>query len=495
MYHRLLRITLILLCTLAARPWVMAAESTLKELTDGKVTVSYHAGMEAQAKHILEIAKQSIEPSLDINQRIVDLLSNVDSISKDIANLLGYEEKQAEAKARLTAYKQKSEALIQCFSHIRLIKKADAVATGGVDAGILQVRYSEDKDEFNMTVNLEEVDSSKVSRTYFPVFVNADGTVRAEKKLGEMAVDFLGSSKAMIIAPVHDTVGYIMTQGLNLYHPFSRWFNEGVSGWITRQVVTKVDPKLARLANDLFAVGGPSKALREKVNLLAWPQPSFQNRRSDDFDPAIESAQTQYSIEAISNLLGKNGLRDLPKIMREVDFNPNADTDTICVAIKKVTGKDFKTTLMGYVPQAIRDGIQSGEPKKLVARAEGLVQEKKWADAVSKLKLALRMTPDDANMRLNLAWLEREVGDRLDSEIQVFLAARLLKQGNHSFHLLGESLEGNYVLGRFAIMMGNLEYAKKFLQPVLEAKPDHADAKRAMEEIAKLEAAAGSRGN
>ena len=145
MYHRLLHITLILLCALAVAPGVMAADGALKDVTDGKVTVSYHAGMEPQAKHILDIAKQSIEPSLDINQRIVDLLSNADSISRDIANLLGYEEKQAEAKARLIAYKDKSEALIQCFSHIRLIRKADAVATGGVDAGVLQVRYAVDR--------------------------------------------------------------------------------------------------------------------------------------------------------------------------------------------------------------------------------------------------------------------------------------------------------------------------------------------------------------
>jgi len=70
------------------------------------------------------------------------------------------------------------------------------------------------------------------------------------------------------------------------------------------------------------------------------------------------------------------------------------------------------------------------------------------------------------------------------------LAARLLKQQKYSFHLFASSVEGNYILGRLAILVGNLEYARKFIEPVLEAKPDHRDAKRAMEEIKRLESAA-----
>ena len=166
--------------------------------------------------------------------------------------------------------------------------------------------------------------------------------------------------------------------------------------------------------------------------------------------------------------------------MREVDFSERRHGHDL-LAIK--TGKDFKTTLIMHA-QSVRMG--SLQAKKLLARA-GLVQEKKWADAASKLKLALPW-PGDANMRLSLAWVEQEVGDRLESEIQVFLTARLCgKQGNYPFHL-GEP--GEHVLGRFAILMGGVR--EEFLQPVLEAKPNHPDAKRAMEEIAKLEAAAGA---
>jgi len=469
-----------------------AAQTEFKEITGGGFVVAYPAGLETQAKRTLDMAKEAITPCMDVNRQIVSFLSNSEGMASDIAALLGYQEKQPRAKEYLLAYKSRSEALIQCFGNIRLVRKADAVVAGELDAGILQVSYDKDKDEFNMTIDTENVSQEKLKRSYFPVFINADGTIRAEKKLGEMAVDFMGSNKTMVIAPVHDTVASLMAKDLNLYQPFARWFNEGVSAWISRQVIAKTDPRLAKLASDLFAVSPASTKYRDKANFIAWPQRAFENQRSPSSDPALETAQTQYAIEMISGLLGKNGSQILPKIMREVNFNSNADTDTILAAIKKVTAKDFRPTFMTYVPKAIRDGIAAGEPKKLIAKAEALVGEKKLADAAAKLKLALQMTPADVNARLNLAWIERELGSRLDAEIQVFLAARLLDQGKHSFHMYGESLEGNYILGRFAILMGNLEYAKKFLEPVLQAKPDHADARKAMEEIKSLEKAVGA---
>lgn len=208
--------------------------------------------------------------------------------------------------------------------------------------------------------------------------------------------------------------------------------------------------------------------------------------KSPSFNPELEVAQTQYSIQIISDLLDKNGTQTLPAIMKEVNFNPNADTDTICTAIKKVTGKDFKNILLDYVPADIRNGIKSNDAPKLAKRAEELVGEKKLVDAADRLRKALEMNPQDINARLNLAWIERETGDNLDSEFQTFITARLLTKGNYSFHLYGDSIEGNYVLARLSILMGNIEYAKKLLQPVLLANPNHADAKRAMEEIKKL---------
>ena len=433
--------TLALAGMMVAMSWVVtvarAAETQLKQLTGGGFTVAYPAGLETQAKHILDMAQEAITPSMDVNKQMVGFLADADSMATDIAAMLGYQEKQPKAKEYLLAYKSRSEALIQCFGNIQLIKKADAVVAGGLDAGILQVSYDKDKDEFNMTIDADDASPETLKRSYFPIFVNADGSIRAEKKLGEMAVDFMGSSKTMIIAPVHETVASLMVKDLNLYHPFARWFNEGVSAWITKQVIAKTDPKLAKMADDLFGVKPVSAKYRETVNFIAWPQRAFENQRDPGADPALEIAQTQYAIEMISNLLGKNGSQILPQIMREVNFNSNADTDTILAAIKKVTGKDFRPTFMTYVPKAIRDGIAAGDPKKLTTKAEALVGEKKLADAAAKIKLALQMNPLDVNARLNLAWIERELGSRLDAEIQVFIAARLMDEGKHSFHMYG----------------------------------------------------------
>jgi len=487
MNNRIISTAFVLAAMLALAGGLRADEEALKTLSEGGITVSYPAHMEVQAKRILAISKDSIQPSVDIHRQTIALLSNADSMSKDIANLLGADEKTAKIKDRLLAYKVKSEALVQCFSNFRLVKTGDAIGAGGVDAGVLHVRYDKAKNEFNMVIDQNNTDPDTLKRSYFPVFVNADGTIRAESKLVEMAIDFLGSSKAMIIAPVHDTVGYTMVQELYVFYPLSRWFNEGVSGWVTRFVVTKTNPKLAQLANDLLAVNEQSKQVRDKINLIAWPQKAFQNLNAPFFDPVIEAAQSQYSVELISNLLGKDGPRLLPKIMSGVNYNSNADIETICTAIKKATEKDFKPIILTYVPNDIRSGMQSGEAAKLIKQAEAQVQEKKWGDAANKLRRALQMTPEDVNTRLNLAWIEREVNERLDSEVQVFIAARLLKPGSSSFHMLAESVEGNYVLGRLAILLGDIGSAKKFIEPVLALKPDHQDAKRAMEDIRKLQ--------
>ena len=488
--HRVVLAAAVLLAALASG-W---AQEAMKQISADGITVSFPPANEAQAAKILEIASKSIRPAVEIHREIVALLSNPSELAEEIADLLGADEAQDAARARLAAYKQKSEALIGCFSNFRIIATADAVSTGGVDAGVLQVRYAHDIDEFSMGLELEGLDADRIKRSYFPVFVNADGSIRSEKKLADVALNLLGSTRAMIAAPVHETVIWIISEKLNIYHPFTRWFLEGVSGWVTMRVLTKADPKLGGLVSEMFVPGPAAKKLRDKVNLLAWPQTAFVNRSEAYLDPALELAQTQYAVEAISELLGGNRDKRLAKIVGELKHGPDADTDAVCAAIKKVTGVDFKKTLLKYVPQDIRDGIASGEAKRLIAQAEKLAQEKKWTEAISRLRRALQMTPADVNARLNLAWLERENSERLDSEIQVFLAARLLKQQDYSFHLFAPSVEGNYVLGRLAILLGDLDYAKKFLEPVLEAKPDHKDAKRAMEEIRRIESAAKGRG-
>lgn len=464
-----------------------ADDEPLSQLTADGITVSYPAGMESQAKHMMGIAKASILPSITINKQIVSLLSNSDAMSKDIANLLGYPEKADKIKMSLDAYKDKSAALVACFSSIRLIKKTDAAAKGGVDAGIITVRYEPEKDEFNMAMNMEDMEVDKAKLSFFPVFVNTDGNIRAEKKLGEMAVDFMGSTRTMIIAPVHEIVASTLAKDLNLYYPFARWFNEGVGAWITRQEVVKTDPKLTSLVNDIFAVNANTKNYREKVNLLSWVQRAYQDVQSKEYDTGYESACVRYSLELITDLLGKNGAQTLPKVMKEVNFSQNADTDTILAAIKKTTGRDLKPGFMTYVPQAVRDGIAAKDAQKLLKKAEALVGDKRWAEAAAKIRQSLEMNPNDVNARLNLAWIVRMLDQRRESELQVFLAARLITDGKHSVHLYGESLEGNYILARFSILMGNLDYARKFLEPILQVNPNHADAKRAMGEIQALE--------
>lgn len=462
----------------------------MKQLSSGGITVSYPPGMEAQAKKVMAIWQTSVKPSIDVQRQTTTLLNDLDGISKDIAQMLGADDKQAPIKTRLESFKTKAQVHTAAFSHIRLVSKGTAVATQGVDASLVQLRYIKEKDEFTLVVDLQEVNPDKLKKSFFPVIVNADGSIRSESKLASMALDFLGAGEAMSVAPVHDTVGYMMAEQLQIYHPFTRWFNEGVSGYITRQVISKYSPKLNSLVTSLFSVSDRAKAIRPKINLLAWPQLPYQNREKAVFDPVCETAATQYSIEVITNLLAKANPKVLPKIVSSVSHAGNPDTDAICAAVKTATNTDLKPILMTYVPQAVQDGITSGEAPKLVAKAEALVGQKKWQESAAALRQALDMTPTDVNARINLAWIVREFGQRHDSEVQIFLTAALLKREKYSFHLYQNVIEGDYVLGRFAIMMGDLQLAKQRMERVLYYKPDHVDAKRAMDEIDRLEAAA-----
>lgn len=461
-----------------------------KQISAGGITVTYPPGMDAQAKKVIAIWQTSVKASIDVQRQTSALLTDTDGMSKDIAEMLGADEKQALVKTRLESFKTKAQVYTAAFSNVKLVSKGMAVATQGVDASLVQLRYIKDKDEFTLVVDLQDVNPDKLKKSFFPVIVNADGSIRSESKLSAMALNFLGAGDALVLAPVHDTVGYIMAEQLKIYHPLARWFNEGVSGYITRQIVSKYSPKLNSLAASLFSVSDKAKEIRPKINLLAWPQLPYQNRDKAVFDPVYEVASTQYSIEVISNLLDKANPKALPTIMRSINLAGNQDTDALCAAIKKVTNTDLKPVLMTYTPKEVQNGIASGEEPKLVNKAEGFVDQKKWQDAATALGQALSMDPTDVNARMNLAWIEREFGQRHDSELQIFLTGALLQQQKYSFHLWKFTVEGNYVAGRLAIMMGDLKTAKECLNTVLQYKPDHADAKRAMDEISKLEDAA-----
>ncbi|MDH7602169.1 MAG: hypothetical protein QHI38_08480 [Armatimonadota bacterium] len=488
--RQLFRHVFILVAILAAAASASLADDNLAELSAEGFTVRYPPAFETQAKTILKMAAQHFRPGIEVHRQIVQLLSNPSELAAYITDLLGAEETQEATRIRLTAYKQKSEALVHAFSNIRIIPAADAVVTGGVDAGVIQVRYSHDSDEFSIGLQLENVDEEVLKRSFFPVFVNADGRIRSEKNLPETALNLLGSSKAMIPAVIHETVSWIISEKLNLYHPFTRWFLEGVTGWVTVRVLNRAGGEYQKIAAEVYTPGAAAKKVRDKVNLLAWPQSAFQNKRPPYIDPELEVAQTQYAVEAVTKLLGGNRNRTLARIIGELKHRPDVDTEAICAAINKITGIDFKKTLLTYVPEDIVRAMNTGEARKLISQAEKLAQERKWVEAIAKLRRALQIDPYDINARLNLAWLERENSENLDSEIQIFTAARLFKEKTYSFRLFAPSVEGNYVLARLAILLGNLDYAKKFLEPVLAANPNHKDAKRALEEIRRIEASA-----
>ncbi len=248
---------------------------------------------------------------------------------------------------------------------------------------------------------------------------------------------------------------------------------------MTRRVITKIEPKYTGLVNELIGTASKYKHLQDKVNLISWPQGAFQISDKGRLVPELEAAKALFAVELISNILGKNGDSLLPKIMSLINYNPDADTDTICQAVQKITKKDCKAMLMAYVPNSLK----SLDSSKLIAQAEEFARQKKWKEAADKLRTALEIDPLNVNARINLAWLEREIDDNLSSEMNIFISARLLKQGLHNYKSFVPAVENYYVLGRLSILFGDIEGAKKYLDTVIELKPDHKDAKKALDQI------------
>jgi len=484
MLHRLAVVaTALLILTISPVP----ADDELQSIKEGDFTVQYAPGLDSQARKTLDLLVKSVAPSIEIQKKSIGLLSDPAAISREMAGLLGAEEKADEAEARLRYYKRRAEGLVKCFTNARVIKVSEAIAKGGVDAGVIQIRYDKDAGEFRMVMD-PDPDEGAARRSYFPVLVNDDGSIRGEEKMESFPIDYLGSSNVLPAVPIHETTGYLIAEELKLYHPLARWFNDGVSAWVARRLISRADPTLEPVIRELFEASEKSRALRDKVSFLSWTQAAFQNRKEPYFDPALETAHSQYAIELVTEMLGARGESLLPRIMAGLNYNPDADTNVILAEISKVTGKDAKAIFMNYVAADVRKGIESREAENLVKDAEKAASEKNWKEAADKLRRALAMNPEDYNARYNLAWIEKENGERLETEMQAFLVSRLLRERDYSFHAYAQSVWANYVQGRLRMLLGDVHGARALLVPVLQANPDDPDAQRAVYELSRLEA-------
>ncbi len=475
----LLIVTLLTLMCCASVGW--AADN--KTLTAGSITVTYPPDLEPAAKKAADIASKSFRQFLDVHAKIARLLKDDDVMAKRITDLLSAPEVMESARLRIVSYRDKSRMLTHCFQTVKLIKTSDAKARGGVDAGILQIRYDKNTDDFGMFVQMQNVDESRMNRTYFPVLVNPDGTIRSADKIPLLAKEIGGAGDTMIPATVHETVLYVMSEELRLYHPFARWFNEGVSAWVTKKVIAKTDPTMSGMLDKIMGIDEAAKKQRAMVNLYSWEQTPFIVYKSPYYDQALEAACARYSGELVTKLLGVNGEQTLPKIMGDLKYNSGADSEIICTAISKVTKTDAMAELMQYVPQTTREGISSGQAAKLLEDAKRLTNEKKWDEAEKALTAALEMKPEDLNARLNLAWVDREVGEKLHSEKQIFLVAKLIKDENYTLTMFWPGVEQTYVLARLADLIGQTYYAKGLYEQVLSEKPGHEDAKRGLRDL------------
>ncbi len=484
---RLKSLFLILLALLCA-----GAYAQDKRLESGNVEVYYDAKYEAQAKKVLGTVAEPVSASLTMSKRTAKLLSDTEGLSNYIVTLLAAPEQKTYTKNELDRYDREARAFIKTFSKFKLISKDNAVKTKGIDAGVVTVRYDEEKDDFNMVIETNAITEEMLDRSYMPVIINSDGSIRSEDKLVGIALLYLGSGDRMSVVPVHKTVSLLVEDKLRFYNPMTRWFTEGVSSYVTVKAVEKYNPELKDVLREMFVPDEAAAKSRDLINLYATPQANFENRQDPHYSVQKEIASAKYIYELMTKILGANGEKLLPEIVKPLKYVGNPENAKIFAAADKVTGKNTKEMLLEYSPANVKSEAGSkAAADGLVKRAEEAAKGKDYEGCSKLLWDAIQIYPEDSDLYFNHAWAERMCGRTQNAETRIVLGACFLKEGKASANFIYPedkdcAKEGLYIMGRLCVLFGDLKNGEMIFNSILKYYPDHKDAKNGLEQIKRI---------
>ena len=478
-----------------------------EKLTVGDITISYPPGLEAQAQEAAKLAAEVIAPRREKLRNFKQKINDSDGIAAQICKLIGCPEHVENARETLNRMDAGID-ICAMLADIRLYTESELKASGGIKEGPVRLTYDPKEDafsfEFGMSVNINNQpdggNKDAAPKTFFPLIIKNDGTFRTKDKhsIAQDTMSFCDVMEGSSMTSIHEAAEVVLADKLKLYHPFSRWFNDGVANWVMLKIGTEVAPDMENHLRYIAFPGEQEKPLKAKVNLLTWPQLKYLNRAA--FTPIpddIKAANYCFATEAVDRLLQDQPPDTLAKIIGKLKDKPMADTDVICVVIKDVTGKDFKAILLEYTPEHVRTGLKEGASKALLAEAKAKMDKGNYAEAVKLLTRLLEMTPFQVEARLDLAQAMRISGaPKAESEFQIILAAALTISSGININLSFTNAEGAYVSARLLQLIGQLfdqrspeqeSMARKIYEKILEASPDHADALAALAELDKIE--------
>lgn len=483
--YRQLAITVVLAAALLI---AIAAPSNstekMKKLKAGDITVTYPAGLEDKAKELAEFATKNILPERDRFLKTTKVFSDTDKVSKRIVEWLGCPEEQKEAEEAFAGCSKTTDSLEKMFTDIRLYRKSDIKSSGGVSEGPITLSYDRATDHLQFKLWVSGADQE----AFLPVLLGEDGEFDFGGPLTEAAEGIRSMLTNMLLIVSHEAAESVLVSRLKLYHPYARWFNDGVANWVGLRITDEFAPDQRKeFRSSLMPVSGDT-SVRSTINLLTWLQMGFMpgnsfREKTEGNDPTNYA----YATEAVVRILRGLPPDTLAKIIGKLKGKYYADTDMICTAIQEVTGRNAKAILLEYVPAHVKEGLAKNEDVSLYGKARGLVGEKDYMEICRLLQASIEMRPGNKDAHFNLAWAMRKSGAPKElSERELVIAYAVAYDSTDRVDLFTKDEEAVYLLGRmWQISRVDDDKAREHFKRVLKTNPSHADAIAALAELDK----------
>lgn len=265
--------------------------------------------------------------------------------------------------------------------------------------------------------------------------------------------------------------------GNGFYHPYTRWFNDGVAQWINRRIIRESWPDEPNLY-DKYWPNPAQMNFNSQINLLSWLQLTFEK---DLGKQASSPVYYYYAEKLISNLFDDQPDDALPRVIAIAGKKKNPNTDDLCNVIRSVTNKDPKSALLKYVPDEIRLDLSENRPKLLTEQARCKASSRNYAGVIDDLKKILEITPDDASATFNLTWALRKL-HRPESEPYLLIASRLTTEMK-DIKPYSDDIDAAYLKGRLCQRWGNFKEARMIFNGLLKSDKHYIDASNALKEL------------
>jgi tetratricopeptide (TPR) repeat protein len=328
--------------------------------------------------------------------------------------------------------------------------------------------------------------SDETRAAVMPLVVRTNGKFETD---GKPLTEFLQAQcelyEHILEMPIHEIAESVVAEDMKLYHPYARWFNEGVATWVMLTVVSEMAPDWANECRK-SQLPARNEPLRAQVNLRAWLQDAYQKKDQSEQEADLSRECYRFATEAIERMLSGQPKDALARVLQKLKDKPFADTGTICAAISDVTGKDPSRILLDYAPNRARAISRKEDIGKLIGQAAQKAKEGSYSEAVELLSRLMEIAPQ-RNLELNLAWAMRKAGlPKSESEWHIRVAAAPQGSGDFQLMLMVHDAESQYVAGRFAQFCSTAEQAKDLFESALKLDPRHADAKAALKELGSI---------